>query len=806
MPSENTIRPYKILGLSDSPLLTTGYSTISKTLFNYLSAKPHWDCYMIGNMLNTQPLLPPIKFDDGTQLDFKILGCGREMYAKDIMEEKIKEIKANIFWILHDTFFYYPWLLQKNFAPAKSVFYFPSDGGICMPSVNGKMSCAQILEKVDLPVAMSRFGQKQVKDIYGIKTEYIPHAVHTDVFYPMPKERREKMKEDVILFNTDGVAVKGALKGKFVIGSVFRNQPRKMTDRMIKALGILLRKYKFEDFVLLAHTDPKDVAAALDICELAQICGVKHKIFFTGMNFFKGFSVAQLNEVYNLFDVFFLSCFHPDTEITTNEGFKKIKDIIIGDEVLTNDGTFQKVEDKIDYEYNKEILTISTSYNPDVKITPNHYVYGIKRKKLSDYQKKKMKKNPKIELKPIEEFKVGDYLIIPKIKKIISKEFIIFDGSYISNQFGEKYCAHPRAKPLLPISIDDDFMWLSGIYLAEGCLSQKKGKPEGIVFCINTKEKNITDKILKIMKEKFDLNGRIKDDTRNRRTIWFNSASMGRKFKELFNSGAHNKNIPEWMLYLPKEKQQFLINGYLDGDGHYDEKHNSFEAVTVSSNLAHHLRLILIRLGYLISYKVSQRQSLNYRLRFSIKGKNSIGWMDDNNFYIRINKIKKEQYNGLVYDLSVANNHNYCNYWLGKNTSGEGFGIPTLEAASCGIPSVVTDFSSTPELLIENGKCGEPVKLVGTEVYDLHDLMFTKNIPMREIDLQLLNGTITGSWMVERGLMDCDDAAQKLLKLATNPALREQYGRVGREKAVRHYEWRDIGEKWDVLLKKLVEQ
>jgi len=446
MPSENIIRPYKILGLSDSPLLTTGYSTISKTLFNYLSNKPHWDCYMIGNMLNTQPLLPPIKFDDGTQLDFKILGCGREMYAKDIMEEKIRETKADIFWILHDTFFYFPWLLQKNFAPAKSVFYFPSDGGICMPSLNGQASCAQILEKVDMPVAMSKFGQKQVKDIYGIKTEYIPHAVHTDVYYPMSKEQREKMKEEAIVFNADGAAIKGALRGKIVIGSVFRNQPRKMTDRMIKSLAILLKKYKYEDFVFLAHTDPKDVAAALDICELAQICGVRHKIFFTGMNFFKGFSIAQLNEVYNLFDIFFLS------------------------------------------------------------------------------------------------------------------------------------------------------------------------------------------------------------------------------------------------------------------------------------------------------------------------------------------------------------------------TSGEGFGIPTLEAASCGIPSVVTDFTTTPELLIENGKCGEPVKLVGTEVYDLHDSMFNKNLNMRDIDLQLLNGTITGSWMVERGLIDCDDAAQKLLKLATNPKLREQYGKVGREKALKYYEWKNIANDWDVLLKKLVEQ
>ncbi len=801
-------RQYNILGLSDSVLTMSGYSNVAKNLCNILQKKPFYNCGIIGHNYIGQTLLPGTTLEDGEKLDFTIYGAGRQQYAQDIIEHRIRDTKADIFWVLLDTFMLFPWIMQKNFAPAKSIMYFPTDGGGTLPANSEKFNCVDVLKKFDVPVAMSEFGQAQCKEVHGLKVEHIPHAVHTDVYFPMKPVDREKLKQNFIIYNCDGQAIKGGLVGKFVIGSVFRNQGRKMADKMIKTLKVL-KDNKEKDWVFLAHADPDDGAAVNDLRCLAALLGVKHKVFFTGTRYYKGFPISQMNYVYNVMDVFFLSCFHPETEITTNKGFKTIKDITIGDEVLTDDGTFQKIEDKINYEYNKEMLIISTSYNPDVKITPNHYVYGITIKNLGNYQKKKIKENPKIELKPIEEFKVGDYLIVPRIKKIKDKKFIIFDASYISNQFGKKYCLHPRSKPLSPVKIDNDLMWLFGIYLAEGCLSQKKEKPEGIVFCIHTKEEEFTQKILKIMKEKFNLKGRVHDGTRHRRTIWFNSASLGRKFKELFNSGAHNKTIPEWMLFLPKEKQQHLIDGYLDGDGHYVIKENRFEAVTVSSNLAHHLRLILIRLGYLVSYKKHQRQSLNHRLRFPIKTKeikNSIGWMDENYFYIRIGKIRKQNYKGLVYDLSVSNNHNYCNYWLGKNTSGEGFGIPTLEAASAGIPSVVTDYTTTPELLVKNGKCGEPVRLVGTENLSMTEMWLDKGMTMPQIDRKLMNGTLTGTWCVERGLMDVNHAAECIAKLKHNPELRQTYATNGRNKALNLYSWKIVGESWSNLIWDLIKK
>ena len=771
----------KIMLLSDSPLTVTGYANQGMNILNRL--KGYEKHYQAHNYIG-QSLVPGLEFEDGKKLDFYIHGNGAQPYSQDILTPRIREHSIDVFGILLDTFMTYPWLLNVDLAPAKTFFYFPTDGENQMPT-----GCENILRKVHYPICMSKFGQEQVQKKYGIKCYHIPHGVDSKQFFPLTPIKKKQLRQDKIVYmlsNRQLLGIKGGLVDKFVIGIVARNQGRKMLDRTFKAMAVL--KDKVPNAVLYFHSDPLDAAAVFDMESVIKEYGLQNRVYFSGMRYYKGFTHKEMNNVYNLMDTFFLSCFHPDTQITTNKGFKNIKDIEIGDEVLTIDSSFKKVEDKVSYEYDKKILNVSTSYCPDVKVTPNHFVYGVTEKK-GNY--------PKIEYKSIEKFKEGDYLIIPRIKNTRDKKYIVFDNSYISNQFGKTKILHPNTIPLHPTKIDNDFMWLAGIYVAEGCLSQKKEKPEGIVFCINSKEKEYTNRILKIMLDKFNLSGRVKDDTRHRRTIWFNSASLGRKFKELFGSGAKNKKIPEWMLFLPKSKQINLVQGYLDGDGHYaikEKLYTSWEVDTVSKNLAHHMRLILIRLGYLVSYKTQQRQSLVHRLRFAVNNKNSIGWMDKNYFYIRIKKIRKEKYKGLVYDLSVQDNHNYCNYWLGANTSGEGFGIPIIEAMSAGIPPVVTNYTTTQELLLDNGKCGEAVELVGES--GEHTNLVNNN---------LCNGTILGNWGVERGVCNFNDAAKKLQHLAENPILVKQYAKEGRKKVLRLYDWKVVMKQWDGMFKKILE-
>ncbi len=284
-----------ILWLSDSVLTVTGYATISWNICNKLAEAGH-NVYCIGHNYMGQMIPAGVEVGEKDKIKFKfnILGGSSKPYAQDIIQPTIKKFKIDVFVILLDSFMTYPWLLNLDFAPAKSIFYYPSDGGGGLP-----LRCEDILKKVNCPVAMARYGQRQVKELYGMDTKYIPHAIDTKIFYPMSSWEKEKCK------------AKYGLQGKFVVGVVQRNQGRKMPDRLIKSFAIFAKDHP--DAVLFLHTDPYDVAAPIDITQLITRYKINNRVVFSGMNFFNGFDYKQMNEVYNVMDIFYLT--------TSGEGF-----------------------------------------------------------------------------------------------------------------------------------------------------------------------------------------------------------------------------------------------------------------------------------------------------------------------------------------------------------------------------------------------------------------------------------------------------------------------------------------------------
>jgi glycosyltransferase involved in cell wall biosynthesis len=233
--------------------------------------------------------------EDGEKFPYKMYGSMFQNYFQDTISNHLKQTKSDVFIILLDTFMMFPWLLNLDLSPAKTYFWFPSDGGGGLP-----LGCENILRKVNCPVAMAKFGQKQVKDYYGIDTKFIPHCCDSNIFYQLPKEERLNLKR------------KWGFQDKFVIGIVARNQPRKNLDRSLKIMYLL--KDKIPNAVLLCHLDPNDPAQQMfNIPSLIRKYGLENRVVFTGMSAFKGFSESQLNEIYNLMDVFLLT--------TSGEGF-----------------------------------------------------------------------------------------------------------------------------------------------------------------------------------------------------------------------------------------------------------------------------------------------------------------------------------------------------------------------------------------------------------------------------------------------------------------------------------------------------
>ncbi len=279
--------------LSDCPFVVTGYANQAVRIANIL-ADEGMNVYYFGCNYLGQPLKPGIKFEDNMELKFTVIGQGREGYFKDLLSQYCKQFKLDVLLILLDTFMLFPWLMELDLSPAKVIFLFPSDGGSGMP-----LGCEQILRFVHQPVAMAKFGQEQVKKMYGIDTLYIPHAVDIQNYYPLNEKEKLELRR------------KWNLEGKFVVGCVARNQGRKMMDKVIKSFALFAPKCP--EAMLLLHTDPADNAQVFPIGYLIQRYGIQNRVLFTGMRFFNGFTYKQMNEVYNLMDVFLLT--------TSGEGF-----------------------------------------------------------------------------------------------------------------------------------------------------------------------------------------------------------------------------------------------------------------------------------------------------------------------------------------------------------------------------------------------------------------------------------------------------------------------------------------------------
>lgn len=290
----------KVTILSDSPFIPTGYSNQSKQLAEYLVTKGH-EVHYLANAYQGCTLKKAVT-EDNREFNYNIYGAGRQPYFGDKISDHLKKTKSDIFFILLDTFMLmapagqlpYGWFLGIDTSPAQTIFWYPSDGGAGMPK-----DCERILRKVEHPVAMAKFGQKQVSDYYTIKTPYIPHGIDTKEFHRLSDIERFELRKRYNLHD------------KFVIGVVARNQPRKFLDRTLKAMSRL--KDKIPNAILFLHLDPNDPAQIFPINSLIQRYNLENRVVFSGMTALDGFPQNEMNNVYNLMDVFFLS--------TSGEGF-----------------------------------------------------------------------------------------------------------------------------------------------------------------------------------------------------------------------------------------------------------------------------------------------------------------------------------------------------------------------------------------------------------------------------------------------------------------------------------------------------
>jgi glycosyltransferase involved in cell wall biosynthesis len=107
-----------------------------------------------------------------------------------------------------------------------------------------------------------------------------------------------------------------------------------------------------------------------------------------------------------------------------------------------------------------------------------------------------------------------------------------------------------------------------------------------------------------------------------------------------------------------------------------------------------------------------------------------------------------------------------------NTATGEGFGIPTVESMACGLPNLITGYSTAPEL-VKNNNAGE---LIG-----------------------IANFFVENGSHIRRAMISCRHLVQLMNKCAEDPAWVRKHGANARRAAVK-FDWTNMIPQWEKLI------
>lgn len=296
----------KILLHSDSPFIPTGFRNQTFLVAERLAEDGHEVFWLAPSHIGAP--LKGATMGDGRKCNFVIMpGSGKQPHAVDVLGSTLAKVRPDIYYCLLDTFMLYNNEFLNMSLPVPSSLWWPFKSAMWFPSDGGHFphQCDTVLRKFNHPVAMSKWARDQVQKEFNIKAHYIPHGIKTNNFYPLSDEQKKNLRVKY------GMKFQRELLGKFVIGVVGRNQPRKHLDRALKAFKIFAEGK--EDVVLMMHMDENDVSQPWPILALIERYKIKNKVQFTGMNALQGYPDELMYEIYNLCDV--------KLDTTSGEGF-----------------------------------------------------------------------------------------------------------------------------------------------------------------------------------------------------------------------------------------------------------------------------------------------------------------------------------------------------------------------------------------------------------------------------------------------------------------------------------------------------
>lgn len=420
--------------------------------------------------------------------------------------------------------------------------------------------------------------------------------------------------------------------------------------------------------------------------------------FYQLLNMCKGMFLASKNKLYTKYDLEdeygitpeqwkkvkeIAGCFDEKTEILTDSGWKKFKNLLESDKVFSMNPTTQiaeycKIDNFISYQYSGDMYKVK-GRGIDALVTPNHSFFG-------DTTQSYLKKG-KVKFKEIQDIVKYKNFTIP----ITVNGFVGGDREFVNipdvlRKFtGGNGCKVEKVLKGFNIKTSV-FMAFLGIYLADGYTTKNRNGKIGKVGICKCKPKKM--RIIRRVLDMMGIHYKYEDSSN---TFIINNVPLAEFLHPMGN--AYTKRIPQEFKNMSTQYLKILWSYMVlcDGTmrmGSYDKKgkkYNRRAYFTVNPNLAKDFQEIVIKSGKQCSIKSRPPRKWN------IKGKS--GWSRKQyTAYVKKTKyvniceegveISVVPFDGTVYDIETRKYHtilvrrNKIVYWS-SNCKGDGVpGIP----------------------------------------------------------------------------------------------------------------------------------
>ncbi len=832
----------RILFIGEASYLKTGFSTYLHYVFSHLYETGKYELAehaSYGYSKNVDPRARSVKWKyyhcmpESPEEERLYKSDHEAQFGKLKLSQTLSDFRPDIIICIRDN-----WMdthvLKNKLAKNASIFWM-----VCLDGSPQKWEWLQDYNNVDKVFAYSYFGKKvlesqskselaKVKNVKPILVSDVMQAgADLDVLKPLP---RDEVYEKLGL---------GEAKHLRFIGTVMRNQPRKLFTRIIESFAELIRKHpkESENVMLHLHTSVRDVG--FNIPEAIQQNGVEHRVTFTylcqgcgnvAISTFRGsptqcplcgenkmdcpstahgLDPKTFNLIYNMLDVYIQGsiaegCFGKGTLVCTGKGYIPIETVSVGDKILSHNGKWQTVNKTFINEVSSSVLKLGiTGTYEDIMITDNHKVYVAKTNEVIDkWGRKHNTPIGEVTSKSAGKLTKEDWIACPIDQHVDDVQYIKITD-YVSDSYEDKnglvryktkrYCKSGIQTDVKnKFELNNDNLSLLGLLMGDGYFD---GRYVSISGNSQTKLKNfeLFEKSMNGLTEN-PVGKRIKSNA-NATECTVSSPILSKFFRALIGRYSRDRKIPSELIHLPINKQKLFICGYYMADNTTDKDLIGFS--TSSLQLATQVRNMLSRMNICMYISSCKRSSCEYKIYTKINRVELSLLVNETNFkyekpkkdrlrskiinnyiFSRVKKIEKCNYDcDKVYNLQAIDREN-----INNTVSSFAVSCATAGMGNCGMPINEAKACGVPVLVSDYSAMYEKGRMPGGQVIE-NDTIYTECETMQH-----------------RSLFNRKDLVKKLKKLLTNEKYRKKMATDARKCAEDYYDWKLTAKKWEAYI------